>query len=118
MLIRVEQGKGMKDRYTLLSPRLLAELRRYYRVYRPTEWLFADRRRDAPIDPRSAERIYQRPSSGRGSARRAGFTRCYENGVHRALLRGSDAARAKILFKGQGNALPDLALPFPLPPCR
>jgi len=36
MLIRVEQGKGSKDRYTLLSQRLLAELRRYYRVYRPT----------------------------------------------------------------------------------
>jgi integrase/recombinase XerD len=59
MLLRVEQGKGMKDRYTLLSPRLLVELRRYYRVYRPTEWLFADRRRNAPMDPRSAGRIYQ-----------------------------------------------------------
>jgi site-specific recombinase XerD len=56
MLLRVEQGKGMKDRYTL---RLLVELRRYYRVYRPTEWLFADRRRHAPMDPRSAGRIYQ-----------------------------------------------------------
>jgi len=59
MLIRVEQGKGMKDRYTLLSPRLLTELRRYYRVYRPTEWLFAERRKNAPMDPRSAGRIYQ-----------------------------------------------------------
>ncbi|HSP96614.1 MAG TPA: tyrosine-type recombinase/integrase, partial [Candidatus Dormibacteraeota bacterium] len=54
MLLRVEQGKGMKDRYTLLSPRLRTEVRRYYRVYRPTEWLFADRRRNAPMDPRSA----------------------------------------------------------------
>ena len=30
MTLRVEQGKGAKDRYTLLSPRLLAELRRYW----------------------------------------------------------------------------------------
>jgi site-specific recombinase XerD len=30
MMLRVEQGKGRKDRYTLLSPRLLAELRRYW----------------------------------------------------------------------------------------
>jgi site-specific recombinase XerD len=38
--IRVVQGKGGKDRYTLLSPRLLDELRAYWRLYRPKEWLF------------------------------------------------------------------------------
>ena len=38
--LRVEQGKGAKDRYTLLSPRLLAELRRYWLAYRPQLWLF------------------------------------------------------------------------------
>lgn len=59
MMIRVEQGKGKKDRYTLLSPRLLVELRHYYRIYRPAEWLFTDRRRPIPMDPRSASRIYQ-----------------------------------------------------------
>jgi len=74
MLLRVEQGKGMKDRYTLLSPRLLVELRRYYRVYRPTEWVFADRRRNAPMDPRSAGRIYQ------AAKRRAGIHKA--GGIH------------------------------------
>lgn len=58
MLIRVEQGKGMKDRYTLLSPRLLEELRQYYQVYRPTEWLFPQRGKHAPMAPASALRIY------------------------------------------------------------
>ena len=38
--IHVVQGKGRKDRYTLLSPRLLDELRGYWRVYRPKDWLF------------------------------------------------------------------------------
>jgi integrase/recombinase XerD len=38
--IRVVQGKGKKDRYTLLSPRLLEELRRYWQWGRPREWLF------------------------------------------------------------------------------
>ena len=38
--IHVVQGKGKKDRYTLLSPRLLAELRSYWRLYRPKDWLF------------------------------------------------------------------------------
>jgi integrase len=43
MLIRVDQGKGRKDRYTLLSPRLLDELRDYWREYRPQRWLFVSR---------------------------------------------------------------------------
>jgi integrase/recombinase XerD len=40
MLIRVQQGKGRKDRYVMLSPRLLAVLRRYWRAARPRHWLF------------------------------------------------------------------------------
>jgi integrase/recombinase XerD len=42
MLLRVEQGKGRKDRYAMLSPRLLAVLRCYYRAARPDResWLF------------------------------------------------------------------------------
>ena len=41
MMIRVDQGKGRKDRYTILSHRLLADLRIYWRKYRPDKWLFA-----------------------------------------------------------------------------
>ena len=44
MMIRVEQGKGRKDRYTLLSKRVLQELRDYYNEYRPKEWLFPTQR--------------------------------------------------------------------------
>jgi len=40
MQIRINQGKGNKDRYTLLSKRLLTELRAYWHAYRPTTWLF------------------------------------------------------------------------------
>jgi site-specific recombinase XerD len=38
--IHVVQGKNKKDRYTLLSPRLLVELQSYWRLYRPKDWLF------------------------------------------------------------------------------
>jgi site-specific recombinase XerD len=43
MVIRVEQGKGQKDRYIMLSPKLLTLLRLYYKVVRPSEWLFPGR---------------------------------------------------------------------------
>ena len=41
--IHVVQGKGKKDRYTLLSPRLVVELQSYWRLYRPQDWLFPSR---------------------------------------------------------------------------
>jgi hypothetical protein len=40
MVIRVEQGKGQKDRYVMLSPKLLESLRNWWRVAKPKEWLF------------------------------------------------------------------------------
>ena len=40
MTVRVEQGKGQKDRYVMLSERLLVILRDWYRAARPTPWLF------------------------------------------------------------------------------
>jgi site-specific recombinase XerD len=48
MLLRVEQGKGKKDRYVMLSPRLLAVLRCYYRAQRPDaeNWLFPSWRKN------------------------------------------------------------------------
>jgi integrase/recombinase XerD len=40
MMIRVEQGKGQKDRYVMLSEQLLKILREWYRFARPTAWMF------------------------------------------------------------------------------
>ena len=40
MVIRVEQGKGQKDRYVMLSPKLLDTLRHWWRTERPIHWLF------------------------------------------------------------------------------
>src|SRR5438093_4693314 len=40
MVIQVEQGKGQKDRYVMLSPKLLETLRSYFRAVRPKGWLF------------------------------------------------------------------------------
>lgn len=40
MVVRVDQGKGQKDRYVMLSPRLLEILRNWWRVEKPEKWLF------------------------------------------------------------------------------
>jgi integrase/recombinase XerD len=62
MTIRVEQGKGAQDRYTLLSPRLLVELRSYWQLERPSPWLFPARKgkvlQPMPMHYGTAERIY------------------------------------------------------------
>jgi site-specific recombinase XerD len=49
MVIRVDQGKGRKDRYVMLSPALLALLRTYWKVQRPREWLFPGKLPGQPI---------------------------------------------------------------------
>jgi len=56
--IHVRHGKGGKDRYTLLSERLLAELRAYWRQDRPRPWLFPTRDGRRPMHPGTAQKIY------------------------------------------------------------
>src|SRR5215467_6828567 len=50
MVIRVEHGKGGKDRYVMLSAQLLKILRLYWRPSRPKDWLFPGREESRPID--------------------------------------------------------------------
>jgi site-specific recombinase XerD len=57
MVIRVEQGKGKKDRYVPLSVALLMLLREYWRIERPKTWLFPGESDDEPICTRSVGRI-------------------------------------------------------------
>ena len=51
MLLRIEQGKGRKDRYVMLSPQLLRILRSYWRLARPAYWLFPGRDPEHPMHP-------------------------------------------------------------------
>ena len=60
MMIRVEQGKGRKDRYTVLSRNLLPELRQYWREYQPGEWLFPGRNRDKYMGSTAGHQAFHR----------------------------------------------------------
>src|SRR5437899_1540954 len=56
MVIRVEQGKGRKDRYVMLSPYLLDLLRGWWRAARPPGWLFPGRDPVQPLTTRQLNR--------------------------------------------------------------
>jgi integrase/recombinase XerD len=56
MMLRIEQGKGRKDRYAMLSPTLLELLRDWYRVARPQGWLFPGQNPTNPITARQLTR--------------------------------------------------------------
>src|SRR5262245_29976408 len=60
MLVHVRQGKGNKDRLVPLSLRLLAELRDYWRCYRPARWLFCTKGQQGPVHPETVQRQLQR----------------------------------------------------------
>ena len=74
MMIRVAQGKGAKDRYTLFSARLLKELRVYWAACRPALYLFpTSRTPDIPINPKAAQRIYYAARDRAGIAKEGGI---------------------------------------------
>jgi site-specific recombinase XerD len=67
--LRVAQGKGQKDRYTILAPGLLEQLRTYWRLTRPRTWLFPGR---PPEQPLTASAIQRRCAP---AARQAGLAK-------------------------------------------
>jgi integrase/recombinase XerD len=66
MVIRVRNGKGRKDRYVMLSPRLLLILRAYWRAVRPGEILFPGASADRPITTASVQKVCQRARRAAG----------------------------------------------------
>jgi integrase/recombinase XerD len=74
MTIKVRQGKGNKDRYTMLSSRLLTELRAYYREYKPPVWLFYGSYTGEQLSVGTAQTLYYT------AKKRAGITK--QGGIH------------------------------------
>lgn len=66
MVVRVEHGKGGKDRYAMLSVQLLGILRSYWRRTRPRGWLFPGRNPQRPINPKMLAAACQAASEAAG----------------------------------------------------
>jgi site-specific recombinase XerD len=73
MVVRVEEGKGRKDRYSLLSPRLLQELRTYWRAVRPGPWLFFGRDRQLPLPEGTGQHIFNHAVQRAGLPKKGGI---------------------------------------------
>jgi len=66
MVIRIEQGKGRKDRYVMLSPKLLDVLRTYWRAARPKQWLFPGDLPGQPITTSAVEVVCRKARDAAG----------------------------------------------------
>ena len=95
-MLRVEQGKGRKDRYTILSPWLVQELREYYGQERPKDWLFpACRGGGGPMIAGTGQKIFYTALERAGLPNRGGIhclrhsfaTHLLEDGVDLLTLR-------------------------------
>ena len=76
MMVRVDQGKGRKDRYTLLSQRALESLRAYWLQERPVEWLFMRAGGQGPMTKEGASHVYKTACA------KAGIPRDRAHGIH------------------------------------
>jgi site-specific recombinase XerD len=69
MMVRISQGKGGKDRYSILSQTTLEHLRQYWRKYHPTEWLFNGAEKNGPLSTNSIQQLFYK------AKKRAGITK-------------------------------------------
>ena len=69
MVLQVANGKGQKDRYVMLSPKLLAVLRHWWLVERPRHWLFPGARPQTPITRRAVLLACRQAASRAGLAK-------------------------------------------------
>jgi integrase/recombinase XerD len=70
MVLRIRNGKGDQERLTLLSPRLLAILRRYWLIAKPKVWLFPGRGGMRPICPGTVRTVFRRARLQAGLGKR------------------------------------------------
>jgi integrase/recombinase XerD len=98
MVIRVEQGKGKKDRYTILSQRLLKELRVYYKACRPENWLFPAKISIRHISISSVQKIYYKAKKKAGITKGKGIHTLRHCFASHLLEAGYDVRRIQILM--------------------
>lgn len=73
MTLRIEQGKGRKDRVVPLSRRLVAQMELYWQTHPPRRWLFPNRSGSRPVDVTVAQKVFTMAKLRTGIAKRGGI---------------------------------------------
>jgi len=102
MVIRVEHGKGGKDRYVMLSAQLLRILRTYWRLARPRHWLFPGRDESKPIDVQVLHSSCRSACAAAGLAKRVTVHTLRHSFATHLLENGADIRIIQVLL-GHGN---------------
>ena len=133
--IRVDQGKGRKDRYLPLAPHLLVQLREYWRQQRPPQWLFPGSRIDKPMSRDAAWQIYVKARDKAGITKGGGLhllrhcfaTHLLEAGTELVVIQrllGHTSIRSTLVYlhlaqeRTATTTSPLELLEFPLPTSR
>ena len=132
MLIRVEQGKGRKDRYVMLAPDLLDLLRQWWKVKRPMGWLFPGQQPGQPITTRQLNRACHAAASAAKLDKRVSMHTLRHSFATHLLERKTDirviqvllghrkldttAVYTRVALKAIGEVTSPLALLAPPPP--
>ena len=98
MTIRIKNGKGGKDRYTILSQRLLAELRCYAKAYRSQFWLFPSQRSNGSLNRRTAQVIFEQAKERVGITKNVSFHSLRHTFATHLLEAGVDIRTIQILL--------------------
>ncbi len=108
MIIRVRQGKGHKDREVMLSPRLLAVLREYWKADRPKHWLFPGQVSDRPLTERAVCRACVQAAQDAGLGKHVTVHTLRHNADSRIMPTGVRRVTRDPANRA-GSSLPDAA---------
>jgi site-specific recombinase XerD len=97
MLIKVT-GKGGKQRYTLLSKKLLPELREYYRTYQPRSLLFPSHRKGKPLTYETIRSVYEKARKKAAVKRGVGVHTLRHSFATHLLEAGYDIRKIQVLM--------------------
>jgi integrase/recombinase XerD len=98
MLLRIRQGKGKKDRYAILSPRLLEVLRSWWRLARPADWLFPAWRRGHHMNAASLRIVCREAAQLAGIAKRVTVHTLRHSFATHLLENGTDTRVIQVLL--------------------
>jgi integrase/recombinase XerD len=98
MVIRIRQAKGHKDRYVMLSPRLLAVLREYWKAARPTQFLFPGNAPERPVTPRTVEKACRDAQEAAGLGKRVTVHTLRHSFATHLLEAGTDIRTIQLLL--------------------